>query len=171
MNIHIIGRQVDVGDSLKDHIYSIINDLKKYNLNVISTNVILKKEKKEFKIELIFNIKGKHTVVINAGDKDVYTAIDKSYAKASKALRRLSDKLKDSHKDKDSLRDLEIIEDDISEKEIELIQMSLELQKPLDIDEAIQKLKDGDNIFLVFNDNQGIQRTIFERKDGNIGIF
>ena len=171
MNTHIIGRQVEVGEALSDHIYATIDDFKKYNLHVISTNVILKKEKKEFKVELIFNIKGKHTIVINAGDKDVYTAIDKAQAKAAKALRRLSDKLKDSHKDKDSLRDLEVIEEDVSEKEIELIQMSLKLQKPLDIDEAIQKLKDGDNVFLVFNDNQGIQRTIFERKDGNIGIF
>ena len=171
MNTHIIGRQIEVGDVLKDHIYATIDEFKKYNLNVISTNVIIKKEKKEFRVEFIFNIKGKHTVVINSADKDVYNAIDKAQSKAAKALRRLSTKIKDSYKDKDSIKDLELITDEEPEKEIALIQMSLKLQKPLDIEEAIGKLNTSKNGFLVFNDNEGIQRTIFKREDGNIGIF
>jgi len=171
MNIHIIGRQVEIGEALTNHIYATIDEFKKYNLNVISTNVILKKEKKEFNVEFIFNIKGKHTVVINAADKDVYNAIDKAQSKAAKALRRLADKIKDAHKDKESIRELEVEGTETEDKEPELIQMSLKLQKPLDIDEAIEKLNTSKNGFLVFNDSQGIQRTIFKREDGNIGIF
>ena len=171
MNIHIIGRQIEIGDTLRDHVYATLEEFKKYNLNVISTNVILKKEKKEFRVELIFNIKGKHTIVINAGDKDVYNAIDKAQQKAAKALRRLASKIKDGYQDKESLRDLELLDEEKPEKEVELIQMNLKLQKPLDIEEAIDKLNDSKNNFLVFNDNQGIQRTIFQREDGNIGIF
>jgi len=171
MNISIIGRQIDIGETLNNHIFTVINEYKKYNLNVISTNVIIKKEKKEYKVELIFNIKGKNTIVINASDKDVYSAIDKAQGKGNKAFRRLASKIKDHHQK--SLRDLEIInEDDFElEKEPELIQMTLKLQKPLDIDEALDKLKNQKAEFLVFNDHDGTQRIIFKREDGNIGVF
>ena len=170
MNIYITGRHVDVGDALTEHIYNTLEVFKKYNLNMISTNVILKKEKKEFLIEFLFNIKDNKTVVINQRDKDIYTAIDKASDKASKSLRRLSAKIKENRNNV-SLRDIELIDSDEPEKEIEIIQMDLKLQKPLDIDEAIEKLKESKGSFLVFNDTLGTQRTIFEREDGNIGIF
>ena len=168
MDTHIIGRNVEVGDTLRDYIYAVVKEFGKYNLNIISSNVILKKEKKEFKTEFIFNIKGKHTVVIGTADKDVYKSIEKAIPKLNKALRRLSTQIK-SHKNT-SIKNLEVLDADI-EKEPELIQMTLKLQKPLDIDEAMTKLNESKNKFIVFNDHEGIMRTMFEREDGNIGIF
>lgn len=171
MNTHIIGRNVEVTDFLKDFINKTIDDFKKFNLNVISTNVIVRKEKKEFNVEFIFNIKDNQTVVINEKDKDVYAGIDKASQKASKALRRLSKKIK-SKKQNISIKSLEALTDDIQEEsEPEIIQKTLKFQKPMTTEEALEQLKSSEDQFIVFNDKGGIMRTIYKRNDGKIGIY
>ena len=49
--------------------------------------------------------------------------------------------------------------------------MELELYKPLEIEEAMQKLKDSDAQFYVFNDMDAKMRVIYKRSDCKFGLY
>ena len=75
MNISIVGRHFELTDAIKQHIESAIDGLKKYNLDIISTHVVVdadeKNGKKGYSVEFVINMSNKNTVVIRQKDKDV----------------------------------------------------------------------------------------------------
>jgi len=177
MSKNIVGRRFDLSDSIREHISASIDSLDKYNLEIISSNIIVtadNKSKEGVLIELVINLKDKNTIVITQRDKDVYTATDKAIERAKKALRRYADKIK-SHKVmsfKDLGVDAEAVLDLDAEEEIELVPMDLELHKPLDFDEAIEALKaEKKRQFIVFNDHDGLMRVMYKRADGKFGLY
>jgi len=182
MNRSIYGKHIEIGDSLRDYINKTFDGFEKYNMEILTEKAVISENKKKFfEAEFIITIKGKHSIVIKSEHKDVYEAIAETASRVEKAIRRLSDKIKD-HRKKTSLKELSAesavlsnaadvertIEDDIDN----LIQMEMKLKKPMDIEDAIKKLREDDNIqFFVFNDRSGNMRTIYKRADGNIGVY
>ena len=53
----------------------------------------------------------------------------------------------------------------------EIVPMELELYKPLEIEEALEKLKNSDMQFYVFNDIDAKMRVIYKRSDGKFGLY
>jgi putative sigma-54 modulation protein len=96
MNYSIVGRHFELTDPIKDFTANAIETLKKYNLDIISTNVIIDAEekngKKGYAVEFTINVAKLETIVIKQKDKDVYAAIDVAIDRASKVLRRQHDK-------------------------------------------------------------------------------
>ena len=109
MNTNITGRHLDLTEGMKNSALSAIESLKKYNLDIISTSVIITSlhAGKLFNVEFTINIAHKETVVIHQEHKDVYAAIDEVASRAQKSLRRYHDKLIDHKAEK-----LEIIDED-----------------------------------------------------------
>ena len=148
MNRSIVGRHFELTEPIKDYINSALESLEKYNLEIISSTVIIsgdtKNGKKGFAVEFVVNLKGKHTVVITQKDKDVYAAIDLASDRIQKSLRRYSDKIKDHRHT--SLKELGSEAEAVSEQvsndgaEPEIIPMDLELHKPMDFDEVAELL-------------------------------
>ena len=176
MSKNIVGRHFDLSDSIRNHISDSIDELDKYNLNIISTSTIVSgdnKNKEGVLLELVINLKDKNTIVITQRDKDVYTATDIAMDRAQKALRRYADKVKD-HKVmsfKDMGVDAEAVLD-LDPEEVEIVPMDLELHKPLDFDEAIEALKaEKKRQFIVFNDYDGLMRVMYKRADGKFGLY
>jgi len=179
MSKNIVGRHIDLSDSIRNHISESIDGLDKYNLNIISTNTIISsdsKNKQGVTLELVINLKDKNTIVITQKDKDVYTASDKAITRAQKALRRYADKVKD-HKVM-SFKDLGLEAEAVLEleptdsNEVELVPMDLELHKPLDFEEAMEALKaEKKRQFIVFNDHDGLMRVMYKRVDGKFGLY
>ncbi len=177
MSKNIVGRRFDLSESIREHIAESIDGLKKYNLEIISSNTIVtadNKSKEGVSVELVINLKDKNTIVITQRDKDVYAATDKAIDRAKKALRRHADKIK-SHKVM-SFKDLgveaEAVLDLETEEEVELVPMDLELHKPLDFEEAIDALKaEKKRQFIVFNDHDGLMRVMYKRADGKFGLY
>jgi len=180
MNLSVAARQLDMTDAIKTHIEHSVDSLKKFNLDIISTRVVVAADerngKKGFGVEFLVNLKDKGTVVITQVDKDVYAAIDLAIERTKKSLRRYSDKIKD-HKVM-SFSDLGLEAQAVTEysepenKEIEIIPMDLELHKPMSFDEAIEALKEEKKRqFIVFNDNDGFMRVMYKRADGNFGLY
>ena len=64
-----------------------------------------------------------------------------------------------------------IAEEKIDSEVDEIIPMELELYKPLEIEEALQKLKDSEAQFYVFNDIDAKMRVIYKRSDGKFGLY
>lgn len=179
MNTSIVGRHITLTDDLKAHIESTIETFKKYNLDIISVNAVISKEQKHGKnvvtFEYILNIANIDTVVVKQKDKDAHTAIDIATDRVSKILRRHADKIK-AH-DATKLSDVAIIEEeDLIAKELEkldseIIPMKLESYKPMEIEEALEDLKNSDKIFKVFYDLDDNFRVLYKMKDGHFGLY
>jgi len=99
MNRSITGRHFELTDAIKAYANALIDGLSKYNLDIISANIVIvadeKHGKKGFKVEIIVNLKDKNTIVITQRDKDVYAALDLGMDRIKKSLRRHANKIKD----------------------------------------------------------------------------
>jgi putative sigma-54 modulation protein len=141
-------------------------EVEKYNLGILHSIVTIEKDKRDFfNVEIIMNIPNKGTAVVHFKDKDMYAALDKAKDKLEKLLRRYHDKIKDYHQN-DRLEEL-IVE----EANDEVVEMPLDVEKPLTIDEAIEEFKKSGLYFMVFRDTNGEKRVIYRRKDGKLGLY
>ncbi len=179
MNMSIVGRHIELTDGIKSHIDGAIETLKKYNLDIISIRAIVsaeeKKGKKGFAIEFTINLPHKNTIVIKQKDKDLYAGVDLAIDRAQKVLRRHHDRITE-HKvtPLEELAEQKIQENEIVEaygSDDEIVPIELELYKPMEVEEAMQRLKDSDRQFYVFNDMEDKMRVIYKRKDGKYGLY
>ncbi len=176
MNLSIVGKQFDLTDPIKQHIENAFDALGKYGLDIISGRCVVsadeKNGKKGFSVEFALNLAKKDTIVIRHKDKDLYAAVDLALERASKVLRREHDK-NTTVKNKDDGKAIRsaIAEGKIDSEVDEIIPMELELYKPLEIEEALQKLKDSEAQFYVFNDIDAKMRVIYKRSDGKFGLY
>jgi len=173
MNVSIVGKQLELTDALKNHVQGAADSLKKYNLDIISVRCVLsadeKNGKKGFSIEFAINLAHMNTVVIKQKDKDVYAAVDLAIERAKKVLRRHHDKVT-SFKKKEAPKNLDVT-DAIDYADDEIIPMRLESYKPIEIDEALQELKEGDKQFIIFHDKEDKVRIIYKRSDAKFGLY
>jgi len=108
MNLQIRSKDITLTDNTKAHIENAVEAFRKYNLDITSIHCVVAAEKKGVMVE--FNIAVAHAqpVVITQHDDVLDAAIDLAVERASKALRRLHDKVTD-HKG-ESIKDLEAVE-------------------------------------------------------------
>ncbi len=177
MNVSVVGKQFELTSPIKDYIDSAIESLNKYNLDIISIKTLIsadeKKGKKGFLVDFTINLAHLNTIVIKQKDKDLYGAIDLAIERAKKVLRRHHDKTI-SAKNKveggfisgvSGIKENEDLYD-------EIIPTELELYKPMEIEEALDKLKSNEEMkFLVFNDIDAKMRVLYKRKDGKFGLY
>ena len=177
MNISMTGRNLELTDALKGHISSSIETLKKYNLDIISVNVIVssqtKKSKEHAIVEFVINLAHKNTIVIKQNDEDAYVAIDLATSRAQKSLRRLHDKVTDHQKV--GLNEVKAqnvnIKETIEEIEDEIIPVELELYKPREVEDVLQDLKTSGKMFEIFLDNEHKTRVLYKRNDNKFGLY
>ena len=173
MNVSIVGKQLELTDALKNHVQGAADSLKKYNLDIISVRCVLsadeKNGKKGFGVEFAVNLAHMNTVVIKQKDKDVYAAIDLAIERAKKVLRRHHDKVT-SFKKKEAPKNQDVT-DAIDYADDEIVPMRLESYKPIEIDEALQELKQSDKQFIIFHDKEEKVRIIYKRSDAKFGLY
>ena len=169
MNLSIVGKQLELTDAIKAHVESGKDSLNKYNLDIISTRVVLsadeKNGKKGFSAEFAINLAHMNTVVIKQKDKDLYAAIDLAIERAKKVLRRHHDKIT-NHKVKEEAVETEAF-DDVDE----IVPTRLDSYKPIEIEEALTELKETGKQFFVFMDMDDKMRTIYKRTDDKYGLY
>ena len=165
MNVSIVGRHIDITDGMKASINGVIEDIQKYNLDIISSKVIVEENKKgEFKVEFNVIVADKGSVVITQKDKDFYKAVDFSKDRLEKVLRRYHDKIV-SHRVKQEIPAV------VTEEEDELVPVDLVAEKPMSVDEALAEFKQTNEVFMVFKDLEGDTRVLYRRKDGKFGLY
>jgi putative sigma-54 modulation protein len=165
MNVSIVGRHIDVTDGMKTAINAVIDDIKKYNLDIISAKVIVEENKKhEVKVEFNVIVADKGSVVITQSDKDFYRAVDLAKDRLEKKLRRYHDKLV-SHRVKEDIPAVVVEEVD------EIVPVDLMAEKPMTVDEALAEFKQTNEAFMVFKDLGGDTRVLYRRKDGKFGLY
>ncbi|MDD4329128.1 MAG: ribosome-associated translation inhibitor RaiA [Aliarcobacter sp.] len=180
MNTGIVGRHIDLTDSIKDYINSSVEVFKKYNLDIISVNAIIAQDekhgKKAFSFEFTLNIAHLDTIVVKQKDKDLYAAIDISVDRVSKVLRRHHDKIA-AHK---ATKLTEVVATEIQDQialelekfEDEITPVRLTSYKPMDIEEALEELKASDAQFKVFYDKDDVMRVLYKSSiQGKFGLY
>ncbi len=180
MNMSLVGRQLELTDAIKTHIESAVESLKKYNLDIIATRVAVSADerngKKGFSVEFSINLPHKNTIVVKQKDKDMYAAVDLAIERAQKVLRRHHDKIT-AHKaikvSEFANLNIPTIDDELEvDTEIdEIVPMELDLYKPMDIEEALEMLKESNMQFYIFNDKDDKTRVLYKRKDNRYGLY
>ncbi len=173
MNTSIVGKNIELTEPIKNYAASAFEAIQKYNLDIISANIVVSEDKKgQFGVEFVINVKDKHTVVITQKDKDLYAAIDLAVERAKKNLRRYADKIKDNNNG--SIKDLERNEESTVATNLgddEIIPLEPKLYKPLDFEEAKSHLDESDKDFFVFYDIDGNLRVITKLEGGHYGLY
>jgi putative sigma-54 modulation protein len=180
MNTSIVGRHITLTENLKEHIENTIDVFKKYNLDIISVNAIISQEQKNGKnlitFEYVLNVAHQDTIVVKQKDKDIHNAIDIATDRVCKVLRRHADKIK-AH-DATKLTEVAISEEeDLIAKELEkleneIVPVKLKSYKPMDIEGALNELKDDGGVFKVFYDMDDNLRVLYKLKDGSqFGLY
>ena len=177
MNISLTGRNIELTDAIKMHMTASIDTLKKFNMDIISLNVIAstqsRKGKEHSVIEFVINLAHKNSIIIKQVDDDLYAAIDMAISRAQKALRRIHDK--ESDHQKVGLNELKAIDVDLKNStqdgEDEIIPVELSLYKPREVEDVLNDLKDSDKIFEIFIDNEDKTRVLYKRNDGKFGLY
>ena len=180
MNTSIVGRHIKLTDAIKDYINSSISAFEKYNLDIISVASIVsadeKQGKKSFTFEFTLNIANIDTVVVKQKDKDLYAAIDIAVDRVSKVLRRHHDKIASHKATKLSEVEVNEIEDKIAKElekfEDEIMPVRLTSYKPIDIEEALEELKNSTAVFKVFYDKDDNMRVLYKSSiPGKFGLY
>jgi putative sigma-54 modulation protein len=109
MNVKIRAKDLTLNANAKAHIENAVESFKKFQLEITTVNISAKTEKKGISVEFDIHIAHSQPVVINQSDDDLETAIDLAIERASKALRRLHDKVVD--KQAVSVKDLDALDD------------------------------------------------------------
>lgn len=186
MHTIITSRHFELTEAMKDYILSLAQSLDKYQLDILSARVVVtyqekkgskkgeKKKKRFFGIDITLSLAHSNTLVINQTDKDFYAAVDLAIGRMHKILRRYHDKQnkKFAISTQDLMSATILLDEALANKgEDEIVPMDLDLHKPLDIEDALERLKSSSQQFFVFNDKDSKMRVIYKRIDGKYGLY
>ncbi len=177
MNISLTGRQLELTDAIKAHMNTSIETLNKYNMDIISVNVIAstqtKKGKEHSTVEFVINLAHKNTIVIKQSNDDLYAAIDMAISRAQKAMRRIHDKDSEHHKiGMNEAKAQEVnIKEIALENEDEIVPVELDLYKPQEVEDVLNELKESNKMFSIFLDSDDKTRVLYKRDDGKFGLY
>lgn len=177
MNISLTGRHLELTDAIKTHITTSVETLNKFNMDIISVNVIAsaqtKKGKEHSMVEFVINLAHKNSIIIKQNDDDLYAAIDIAISRAQKAMRRIHDRESNHHKV--GLNEIKAEVADIKQAaeamEDEIVPVELSLYKPREVEDVLNDLKDSDKMFEIFIDNEDKTRVLYKRSDGKFGLY
>ena len=177
MNLSMTGRNIELTDAIKEHITASVDTLKKFNLDIISVNVIVstqsKKGKEHSVVEFVINLAHKNTIVIKQNDQDLYAAIDLATDRAQKAMRRIHDREVDHQKVglNEAKAEDACVKAAAQEIEDEIVPVELDLYKPREVEDVLTDLKESDKMFEIFLDNEHKTRVLYKRNDGKFGLY
>jgi len=177
MNISLTGRHLELTDAIKAHMNTSIETLNKYNMDIISVNVVAsaqtKKGKEHSIVEFVINLAHKNSIIIKQNDDDLYTAIDIAIERAKKAMRRMHDR--ETEHQKVGLNEIKSQSIDVKEvaqeEEDEIIPVELDLYKPREVEDVLADLKESGKMFEIFLDNEDKTRVLYKRNDGRFGLY
>lgn len=189
MDITVQGKQIDVGESLREHVTNKLEDLnEKYFNHATSATITFSKEghghgvyKAHIKVLIGKNI----SVIVDSQAGDIYAAFDSAAEKAAKKMRRNKKKLRDHHERGTKTPEEAIIEardytlaleaqNDAGEpaetdEPMVIAEMTTNIAT-MSVSEAAMRLDLSDeSAFMFRNSSNNSLNMVYRRSDGNIG--
>jgi len=196
MELTVQGKQVDVGEALRTHVTSKLEDVdQKYFNHATNATVTFSKEGHghgQFKVNISYLVGKNITINTEAEAGDPYGAFDMAAEKAAKRLRRYKKKLRDHHARTEKTPEAEIqkaryytlsieSEQGVSEQDNEddsllqgddpvvVAEMATSIET-LSVSEAVMRMDLAGQSALLFRNasHQGLN-MVYRRTDGNVG--
>lgn len=182
MQLSVNGKQVDIGDALREHIEgSLPSAVGKYFEQSTDSQVTVSKENHTFRVDIQVHV-GKRVLVQGQGKSgDAYGAYDEALEHVAKRLRRYKRRLRD-HKGQPSKGDilpaLQYVlqpEPDNENEEPENDQPIIVAEMPAEIEtmsvgEAVMRMDLANSPAMLFRSSKhGGLNLVYQREDGNIG--
>lgn len=194
MEMTVQGKQIDVGEALREHVTDKLSDIdQKYFNHTTNATVTFSKEghgHSMFKVHISFNVGKNIQVVTEATENDPYVAFDAASEKAAKRLRRYKRKLRDHHHRAEKTPEEELMkanyytiaqtmyegaseQDNDEDTHPEEPAIVAEIQthiESMSISEAVMRMELADQNALLFRNAANNRLSmVYVRKDGNIG--
>ena len=174
MKYEYTGRHLEVTPALREHVedhFKRLNHL--FNGDATKAHVIIEVEKGRHRSEII--VKWRDSVLTaNSTVSDMYQSLTKTIDKLEKQALKLKNKVIDKHQKATKISSISEKKND-SEQEngaLKIIPIKQSSIKPMTDEEAVLRLKDEENQFLVFRDAENEKISVlFKRKDGNYGLI
>ena len=183
MELVINGKQMDVGESFKEHIEARLEDIiSKYFNRVTDVSVTMSKEAHSFfKAHIAVHIGKEIHVQADAVEKDPYAAFDHAAERISTQLRRYKRRLRDHH---DRVNPEDVLqakgyvvevsydeETDAANGHEPAIVAEMPKNIPtLSVSEAVMRMDLSNEPALMFrNASHGGLNMVYKRPDGNVG--
>ena len=180
MQVTVKGMHLDVGDALRSHVEeNLTHAAQKYFSNPIDATVIFTKEKNHrFKANISIRVSKGAVLEAQFEADDPYPAFDEAARRVAKRLGKYKDKLRDHHRDEDTV-DLHLAAYttfESNENEAEggtepavIAELEMPVQT-LAVADAVMHLELRELPALLFkNPAHGGYNLVYRRKDGNIG--
>ncbi|NDE90457.1 MAG: ribosome-associated translation inhibitor RaiA [Alphaproteobacteria bacterium] len=185
MNIQVKGKQIDVGDSLRNHVQTQLQELvSKYFNAPLDATVVFSKEAHLYRADISVHAARGIVVQSNFAANDPYPAFDEAAGKIAKRLSRHKKRLLDMHhhNDKQAAFDALVARKYVLNPETEDAGNPTESHTPLivaettttiehlTVSEAVMKLDLADVPALLFHNRaHGNLNMVYKRADGHIG--
>ncbi len=195
MEMTVQGKQIDVGDALREHVEGKIHDIDhKYFNHATDATVTFSREghgSAMFKVNISMRVGKNIMVVTEATEHDPYVAFDAASEKAAKRLRRYKRRLRDHHRKMDKVEESEktiarysTIQqaaydeaaeqdnddlDESAEDPIIIAEIETHIEK-MSVSEAVMRMELADKNALMFrNASNNKINMVYVRSDGNVG--
>jgi len=172
MQVNVIGRHIEVTDSLRQYATEKFNRLDKYLPKAVPVIITLSVVKKVHHIaEASIKSNG---VLIQASEEtaEMYSAIDLLVEKIERRVRRYKEKLVDHKHQTGRPEAAEASPSHLEDRIPQIIKTKRFDLKPMLPEEAVMQMELLDKDFFIFsNIGSGQVNVIYKRKDGNIGLI
>jgi ribosomal subunit interface protein len=180
MQLSVKGKQIDVGDSLREHVATQLNEIiGKFFSGSLEATVTFSREAHLFRADILVHA-GKGIVLqSNGAASEPYPAFDQAAERMGERLRRNRKRLKKHHQD-DAAPEAKMVPTFVLEGDDEkagetgdnpviVAEMTTPIET-LSVSEAVMRLDLGDLPALMFkNKTHGGLNMIYRRADGHIG--
>ena len=171
MKTIITGKNYTPSEKLKETIEKKFRKLDKYFSDEITGNVMVIREKSDYKLEATINAKG---TIFRSEVKaqDPYDCVDRSIEKLSKQMSKFKSKLQKKYKGQKDLSFAELPEVEEEQDEIRIVKKKKFELIPMSVDEAIVQMELLAHSFYVFlNIESDSVNVVYKRDDGGYGVL
>lgn len=192
METTVQGKQIDVGDALREHVTGKLEDIdQKYFNHATTATVTFSREGHSnnlFKVHISFNVSKNIDVVTEATESDPYVAFDSASEKAAKRLRRYKRRLRDHRDRTEKTPEAEMVKArayTLAQEAQEAVEQDNEAElhadptiiaeiqthiEKMSVSEAVMRMELADQNAVMFrNASNEKLNMVYLRKDGNIG--
>lgn len=175
MKFEYTGRHIEVTPALRSHVeshFDKINHLFDGNNNS-KAHVIIEVEKGRHRSEIVINWR-KEILTANSTLSDMYQSLTSTIDKIEKQARKLKSKITDKQQKAKKVTTIAAPEEEVAPapNSPQIIETKRYAVKPMTDEEAVLKLNNEENQFLVFrNADSDRISVIYKRQDGNYGLI
>jgi len=174
MKFEYTGRHIEVTPALRSHVeehFARLNHL--FDGKALNAHVIIEVEKGRHRSEIILKWRNE-VLTANSTLADMYQSLTKTIDKIEKQASKIKNKIIDKHHRAKKVTAVATPVDDVAPtpNAPRIVSARRYAVKPMTAEEAVFRLNDEENHFLVFRNAEDEKiSVIYKRKDGNYGLI